>query len=703
MAEIKSEQIRNIAIIGHNSCGKTILSEGILYSTGVTNRFGKIEEGNTVSDYHKDEVDKQMSINSSLLHTIWTKPDGTKIKFNIVDTPGYMDFLGEVRAALKVTDTALIVVDAFKGIEVGTEACFKFTKEYKNNIIFTINKLDHENATFDEVVGQLKESFGSEVVIIQFPANHGEGFNSIIDIVKMKMLKFTDLKGAFQVSDIPEEFLEKAEKYRRQLVEAIAEEDEQLLEKFIEEGEKLNDEEIDFGLKKGMRERKLFPVFCASAIGNIGVRSLLDFIAEYGMSPVENQPVKVINTNTKESIELKADTNSQPCAFVFKTVSERNIGEFSFFKVYSGKITPGLDMLNVTNGKTERLAQLYSMNGKERKEMPEVICGDIAGVVKLKDTHTNNTLSSKNFPVLVEPIQYPEPNMTLAIIAKKKGDEDKIATGLHSLHEEDPTFIVSYNSDTSQTVISGQGEIHLNTILNRMKNKYNLEVDVEEPKIPYRETIRSSVSDVEYKHKKQTGGRGQFGHVFIKLEPLPRGGGFEFEDAIVGGVIPGRFIPAVEKGINEVLNTGVLVGCKVVDVKVTLTFGSYHTVDSDENSFKIAGAMAFKKAFKEANPVILEPIYNVDIFFPEEFMGAVSGDVSSRRGKILGMETEGRLQVIKCTMPLSEMAGYSSRLRSLTQGRGNYARKFSHYEDVPKEVEAKIIAEYEKKKQEANK
>ncbi|MBM4157712.1 MAG: elongation factor G [Ignavibacteria bacterium] len=703
MPDYKPEQIRNVSLIGHGGVGKTILSEGILYTSGATNRFGKIEEGNTVSDYNKDEIEKQISITASLLHTNWKDNKGTNVKINILDTPGYMDFVGEVKSSLKVTDTGLLLVDAFKGVEVGTEASYKITKDYNNNIIILINKLDSENADFDDVLKQVKETFGVEVAVVQFPVNQGVGFNEIIDIMKMKMLRFNiDGKGEYKEEEIPQDYLSKAEDYKKKFVEAIAGIDDALMEKYFE-NENLSQEEIETGLKTGMKERKIFPVFCTSASHNVGVRPVLDFISNYCMSPVDKPFEPAKKSGSDEDLKIKPDLNKEPVLFIFKTVSERNIGELSFFKVYSGKVSAGMDMLNNSNGKTERLSQIYTMNGKDRKDMNEAICGDIATVVKLKDTHTNDTLSPKSFPVVIKRIGYPEPNMSLAIIPKRKGEEDKIANSLHSLHEEDPTFVVKYDPEISQTIISGQGEIHLNTILNRMKYKFNIEVDVTEPKIPYRETIKSSADNVEYKHKKQTGGRGQYGHVVIKIEPLPRGQGFEFVDAIVGGVIPNRFIPAVEKGIVETMNSGVLIGCKVVDVKTTLFFGSFHTVDSDELSFKLAATQAFKKGFKDANPVILEPIYNVDIAFPEEFMGAVSGDVSSRGGKILGMESEGRHQVIKCQMPLSEMSGYSSRLRSLTQGRGTYSRLFSHYEEVPKEIENKIIADYEKKKAEEQK
>ena len=702
MPDYKSEQIRNVSVIGHAGTGKTSFCEAVLFSSGVTNRMGNVTEGNTVSDYHEDEIEKQMSINASVMNAFWKKSKGDKIKINLIDTPSFMHSIGEVVSALRVSDTSIITLDASKGREVGTEITFHNTKHYRNNIIFVINKLDHENINFEKVIDQLRESFGSRVAVMQFPVNSGTGFNAVVDVAKMKLLKFsTDGSGNYTEEDIPEDQKAKAKEYHQRFVENIAEEDEELMEKFFEGDENLAPEDIEKGLLLGMQERKIFPVFCAAADKNIGIKPILDFIADYTESPLDKHPEHAHKPGSDSEVEVKADPNGEPTIFIFKTVSEKNIGELSFFRVYSGKVTHGMDMVNEANGKSERLSQLFSMNGKNRKEMDAVICGDIGAVVKLKDTHTNNTLSSKNNPVVLPNIKFPDPNITLAIHAKNKGDEDKIATALHSFHEEDPTFISSFIPETRETVISGQGESHLETVIKRMKEKYKLEVEVKDPKIPYRETIRSTANDIEYKHKKQSGGRGQFGHVHIKIEPLERGQGFEFVDKIVGGVIPGRFVPAVEKGINEVLKNGVVVGCPVIDVKVTLFDGSFHNVDSDENSFKIAGSMAFRKGFMEAAPVIMEPIYDVEVVFPEEFMGAVSGDVSSRRGRIQGMEAEGHLQKLKAQIPLSEMNGYSSTLRSLTQGRGTYKRKFSHYEDVPREVEMKIIEQYKAEKEEA--
>ncbi|MBX7046595.1 MAG: elongation factor G [Ignavibacteria bacterium] len=703
MANYTSEQIRNISLIGHGTTGKTIFAESMLYISGAVNRFGKIEEGNTVSDYHKDEIEKQISINSSILNTNWKNSKGELRKINIIDTPGYTDFLGEVKSSLRVTDTSILLIDSFKGREVGTELSFHYTNDYENNIVFVINKLDQENSEFDKCIEQLKESFGSEVAVVQFPVNPGPNFDAVVDVARMKLLRFkTDGKGEFTEEDIPEALKEKANEYHKQFVEVIAAEEDSLMEKFFENDENLPDEDIRYGLHKGMMERKFFPVFCASGKNSIGVRPVLDFIADFCESPLEKPAEKGHRPNSEESIDVPANTNGEPCMFIFKTISEKNIGELSFFRVYSGSVKPGMDLINEANGKTERLSQLYFMNGKDRKEVPEVLCGDIGAVVKLKDSHTNNTLSSKGFPVVLNYTIYPEPNMTLAIFPKKKGEEDKIAAALHTLHEEDPTFIVSYNTETHQTLISGQGEMHLNVIVNRIKSKFGLEVEVLEPKIPYRETIRATVKDAEYKHKKQSGGHGQYGHVHIRLEPNERGAGFEFINEIVGGVIPGKYIPAVEKGIQEVMVEGVLAGYPVVDVKVALHFGSYHDVDSSDMSFKIAGSQAFRKGFRDAKPVLLEPIFDVEVIFPEEFMGAVSGDISSRRGRIAGMDSEGHMQLLKCQIPLSEMGGYSSKLRSLTQGRGTYRRKFSHYEDVPKDVEVKIVAEYEKNRAEGN-
>ncbi len=697
MKEYSVDSIRTVAFVGHGGAGKTTMTEACLYSSGGINRFGKVEEGNTVSDYHADEIERQISINASLLHCEWKG-----VKVNFIDTPGYTDFTGEVKSALRVADIGVVVLKAVEGAEVGTEIVWRYTKELNNAVIFVINKLDNENADFDNVVSSVKAHFSHDVTPIQFPVGKGAQFDALVDVIRMKLLKYSrDGKGKYTESDIPAEFKERADAMHEQLVEQIAETDESLMNTFFEKGG-LTDAEMQKGLRLGIRERKIFPLLCAAASQNFGMTGLMDFVVDYCPHPAEMPlPMGLAPGAAKDSqpsIPVKCDSSAQPVLFVFKTVSEPHVGELSFFKVFSGAASPGLDLVNNTNNKAERLSQLFVMNGKERKEVGRLLAGDIGAVVKLKDTHTNNTLSTKSLPVVLPPIKFPEPVIDMAIVAKAKGDEDKIATGLHALHEEDPTFVMSVDPELHQTVISGQGELHLGIIIKRLKSKYGVDVEMVEPKIPYRETIKGRANEVEYKHKKQTGGRGQYGHVWVKLEPLPRGGGFQFEDAIVGGVVPGRFVPAVEKGLVEAMAGGVIAGYKVVDVKVTLFDGSYHDVDSDENSFKIAGRMAFKKGFKEAKPILLEPIYEIEVTVPEDYMGDVMGDISSRRGKILGMDTNGSQQVIKALVPLKELHRYSTTLRSMTQGRGLHRQKFDHYEEMPREVAEKIIAEHAKQK-----
>lgn len=697
MKEYTPHAVRNIALAGHGGTGKTSLAEAMLFTGGATTRFGKVEEGSTVSDYHPDEIERQISISTSLLFCDWKN-----CKLNILDTPGYTDFTGEVKCGLRVADTAVILLKAIEGVEVGTEIAWQYTKEYNNAVTFVVNKLDNENADFEKVVSLVQQRFSRDAIPVQFPVEQGIGFDAVVDLLRMKVLQYArDGKGKYSESEIPQELKTKVDQMREALVEKVAETDERLLNAFFEKGT-LTEKELQEGLKIGLRQRKIFPILCLAVSHNVGTASLMDFLVEYSSSPLEISDTLGMlaagNGQEHNEVHIKSDPVGKPTLFIFKTLSEAHVGELSFFRVYSGTIMPGMDLVNEENNKMERLSQIFVMNGKERKEVGKVVAGDIGAVVKLKDTHTNNTLSSKAFSVILPPVQFPEPVISMAIIPKTKGDEDKIATGLHVLHEEDPTFVVKVHPELHQTIISGQGELHLAIILRRLKNRFGVEVDMVEPKIPYRETIRGKCPEVEYKHKKQTGGRGQFGHVLLKVEPKPRGEGFEFVDDIVGGVVPGRFVPAVEKGIAEALNDGVIAGYKVVDVKVTLFDGSYHTVDSDENSFKIAGRMAFKKGFREAKPILLEPIYEIEITVPEEYMGDVMGDISSRRGKILGMESDGSHQSIKALVPLKELHRYSTTLRSMTQGRGIHKQKFDHYEDVPKEIADKIIAEHAKEK-----
>jgi elongation factor G len=697
LKEYDAGKIRNIALIGHGGSGKTTLTELFLYTGGETTRIGSVTEGNTVSDYSPNEIEKQISISTSLVHLEWNN-----VKINILDTPGYTDFIGDVKCAMRVCDTAVMVLKAVEGVEVGSEMSGHYVNEFGLPSAIIINKIDNEHSNFNETLTKAKERLTSGAIAITIPANEGNSFDSVIDVLKMKKFTYGEA-GSKKVTEsaIPEDLKDEIEIYRTELIEKIAETTEELMNKYFEEGT-LSDSDLNDGIKQAMLKRNLTPVFAMSGGKGVGLNNFLDFAANYFPSPIDRGGEEGKLANNDKPVLVKPDKSGEPIMFVFKIISEQHVGELSLFKVFSGTVQPGLDLINEANGKTERLSQLSVLNGHFRKEVSKLYAGDLGAVVKLKDTHTNNTLASKSFPVIMNYIQFPDPVIHGAIQPKAKGDEDKIANGLHSLHEEDPSFNVKFDPELSQTIIAGQGELQLSLAIKRLKERYNVEVDLVEPKIPYRETIKGRADDVEYKHKKQSGGRGQYGHVHFKMEPLPRGTGFEFVDAIVGGVVPGRFIPAVEKGIQDSMIKGVLSGNKVVDVRVTLHFGSYHNVDSDEMSFKLAASQCFKKGFLECKPCLLEPIYNLDVKVPEEYMGDVMGDISSRRGKILGMDSDGHFQLIKAQVPLSELYKYSSQLRSLTQGRGTHSKAFSHYEEVPKEVEQKIIDEYQKMREEAH-
>lgn len=693
MKEYNSDAIRNIAFIGHGGSGKTSLSEAILFQSGVINRVGKIEEGNTTSDFNPNEIERNISINASPLHVEW---NNTKI--NILDTPGYSDFLGQVISSLHVADVAVSMVKSAEGIEVGTETTWEMVKKNSMPAAIIINKIDNEHSKFEETLEVAKDRLSKDATIVTFPASEGINFTSVVDIMKMKLMTYGEAGSkSVKEEDLTGDLLSKAESLREELVEKVAESDEELMNKYFEAGE-LTDEELEKGLKAAIVNAQLVPVFALSATNIIGVNSFLDFADSYFPSPVDCKPMAAkLDDN---DVEVKIDANGEPALLIFKSLSEQHVGELSIYKVYSGSIHAGLDMLNTTNGKTERLGQLFTLNGKARNEVSKMVAGDIGAVVKLKDSHTGNSLATKKYSIVIKPIEYPESVIRGAVQPKSKGDEDKISSGLHTAHEEDPTLSVRFDPELGQTILTGQGELQMNLAVKMLKDRYNVDVELTEPKIPYRETIKGRCENAEYKHKKQSGGRGQYGHVILKLEPQPRGAGFEFVDAIVGGVVPGRFIPAVEKGLNEFMVKGPLTGSKVIDVKATLHFGSFHAVDSDEVSFKMAASHAFKKGFLESRPVILEPIYKITIKVPEEYMGDVMGDISGRRGKIAGMDTEGPFQIIRATVPLSELYRYSTHLRSLTQGRGTHAREFAQYEEVQKDVEAKIIAEYQKSKEE---
>jgi elongation factor G len=565
----------------------------------------------------------------------------------------------------------------------------------QNSVIFIVNKLDASGVNFDSIVEELKSHFGHESAVVQFPYNPGLGFNKIIDVMKMKMLTFkTDGSGAYTEEDIPADVAAKAEQLHKELVEIVAESDDNLMEEFFSNDGQLEESHFSGGIHESLAHRKLFPILCASSDQNIGVRRVLEFIVTNAPAPEDHiSDVHGINPENKQEVSLNKAPKDATTLFVFKTVSEAHLGDLSFFRVFHGDLKPGQDLVNESNGRPERMAQLFSMCGKTRKEVTHAPTGDIAAVVKLKDTHTNNTLSSKTFPVVLKPIEFPEPVIASAVRAKNKGDEEKIAIGLHALHEEDPTFIVVHDAELNQILIEGQGELQLDIIVKRLKDRYKVDVDIIEPRIPFRETIRGN-ADTRYRHKKQSGGAGQFGEVAIKVAPKKRGEGYQFVDAIVGGVVSNKHIPAVDKGIHEFLGKGPLAGYPVVDVQVTLYDGKEHPVDSNENAFKTAGKMAFKEGFLAAKPVLLEPIYEIEVTVPGDYMGDVLVDISSRRGKVQGMDSKGSFEVIKALVPLAELHHYSSRLRSLTQGKGSNRQKFSHYEDAPKEFADNIVASH---------
>ncbi|MDX9758530.1 MAG: elongation factor G [Bacteroidota bacterium] len=694
MKEFTSDQIRNVALIGHGSSGKTILADAMLLTSGATTRIGRIEDGSTASDYHSDEIERQISINSTLLSTEYR---GHKI--NIIDTPGYSDFLGDVISSLRVVDTALLVLKAVEGVEVGSELVWNYATKADVPVVIAVNKMDNEHADFDAVYDMARTRFGTDVVVAQFPVDKGPNFHTTIDVIRKKMMTFsTDGSGNYVEADVPEEFRERIETEHQSLLEKVAESSEDLLNAFFENGT-LSEAEMIQGLKAAIRDRKVFPMFCMAADKNIGVGRVMEFLINYCPDPVSGKSVTLLKGDAKDETVVTPSATGETCVFVFKTISEPHVGELSLFRVYNGCINAGSDLVNQANGKNERLNQIYALRGKERFELPKVPVGDIAAVVKLKDTHTNNTLAAKGYNMSVPPIEFPEPVMTSAVKSKAKGDEDKIGTGLHTLHEEDPSFQVKVDPETGETIVMGQGEIHINVMVKRLKERFGVEVELFPPRIPYRETIRKS-ADVSYRHKKQTGGAGQYAEVYIKLDPKPRGEGYEFVDNIVGGVISGRFIPAVDKGIQEQMARGVVAGCKMIDMKITLYDGSQHTVDSNEMAFKTAAQMAFKKAVNDANPILLEPIYEIEVTVPDEFMGDVMGDISTHRGKIQGMDANGPFQVIRAKVPLSELYNYATRLRSITQGRGLFRRAFSHYEEVPGDVQQRIVDEYKAAKEE---
>ena len=686
MKNYSVEQIRNVALISHGGAGKTSLAEALLYTSGAVNRLGKVEAGNTVTDFEPDEIKRQITIGTALAPLEW---DGAKI--NLLDTPGFFDFFTDVQTALRVADSAVVVVCGVSGVEVGTEKIWRCADEYSLPRLVFINKLNRENANFEGVLEQLRSHFGVKVFPLQFPIGSEESFRGVVDLVKMKALVYEDESGLkIHEEEIPGDLKAKAEELREKVVEAAAEADDTLMEKYLEE-EALTEEEIRKALRMGTLEGKIIPVLCGSASKNLGMQPLLDLIAGALPSPADRSAAQGRLPGKEEEITRKPAPDEPFSALVFKTLADPYVGRINYFRVYSGVLKADSQVYNIGKDKAERLGNIFFMRGKTQIQTTEIGPGDIGVLVKLAATTTGDTLCDKNSQIMYPSFDFPKPVISFAIEPKSKGDEDKVGVGLARFLEEDPTFRVERNTETKQIIISGMGDTHLDVIVERLAQRYGVEVNLSTPKVPYKETIRGSFKK-EAKYKKQSGGRGQYGHVHLELNTMPRGEGFVFEDKIVGGVVPRQYIPAVEKGIVEAMEEGILAGFPVVDMRVALFDGSYHTVDSSEMAFKIAAAMAFRGAMEKAEPVLLEPIMDVEITVPENFMGDIMGDMNSRRGRIQGMVPGEGEQTIKVQAPLAEMFTYSIELRSMTQGRGSFKMEFSHYEEVPFQESEKIIA-----------
>ncbi|MHB8780920.1 MAG: elongation factor G, partial [Candidatus Geothermincolia bacterium] len=684
MDKYPMDRIRNVALFGHGHSGKTSLAEAMLFNAGVINRMGTVSEGNTQSDYDADEHKRQISINTVPLPFDWNNH-----KVNMIDTPGFADFMGEVVGALRAIDGAVFVLSAVSGVEVQTELIWQKADEASLPRLVFINKMDRENASFGRCLDQLTGLYGSRVVALQLPIGEENSFRGIVDLVGDRALTF-DASGKISEEPIPADMEDAVASAREKLLEGVAESNDALLERYLE-GESLDPSEVNAALLDSISNGSLIPLLCGSATHNIGIPPLLDAIVTGLPSPLIKAEVAGTKPGTETEIAFAATDEAPLAALVFKTVSDPYVGKLTYFRVFSGKLKADSAVFNPAQEKEERIGQVFVIRGKTQEPAREITAGDIGGVAKLTETATGDTLCERGNPMLLEPIQFPKPVFSLAVAPKSKGDEDKLGSALQRLVDEDPSFNVRRDAGLKQTIISGLGEAHLDSILDRMARKFGVEVVTSQPRIPYLESIRKT-SRAEGKHKKQTGGHGQFGVAFVELEPLERGAGFEFVDKIVGGAIPRQFIPAVEKGLREGMDDGFLSGNPITDIRATVYDGKFHPVDSSEMSFKIAGSLALKGALEGAQPYILEPIAEAEILVPEAFMGDVIGDLNAKRGRIMGMEPRGGLQAIKAQVPVAEMARYSIDLRSITGGRGTFTMDFSHYEEAPSNVAEKIIA-----------
>ncbi|MFO7247583.1 MAG: elongation factor G [Bacillota bacterium] len=679
------EKTRNIGIMAHIDAGKTTTTERILYYTGRVHKIGETHEGSATMDWMEQEQERGITITSAATTCQWK---GHRI--NIIDTPGHVDFTVEVERSLRVLDGAIGVFCAKGGVEPQSETVWRQADKYGVPRIAYVNKMDIVGADFFRAVEQMRERLNANAVPIQLPIGKEDTFEAIIDLIEMKAIYWLDELGRqYEIREIPDEYKEQAEEWRNKLLEAVAELDDELMMKYLE-GEEITVEEIKRALRKGVCEVKITPVLCGSSYRNKGVQLLLDAVVDYLPSPLDIPPVKGVLPDSEQEAVRKADDNEPFAALAFKIMTDPYVGKLTFFRVYSGVLNAGSYVLNATKGKRERIGRILQMHANHREEISAVYAGDIAAAVGLKDTTTGDTLCDEKNPIILESMEFPEPVISVAIEPKTKADQDKMATALGRLAEEDPTFRFYTDEETGQTIIAGMGELHLEIIVDRLQREFKVEANVGKPQVAYKETFTQSAK-CEGKFIRQTGGRGQYGHVWIEFEPLPRGSGFVFENKIVGGVVPKEYVPAVQAGLEEAMQNGVLAGYPIIDIKATLFDGSYHEVDSSEMAFKIAASQALKAAKDKCAPVLLEPVMKVEVVVPEEYMGDVIGDINARRGRVEGMEPRGNAQVIRAMVPLAEMFGYATALRSKTQGRGTYTMIFDHYEEVPKNIADQII------------
>lgn len=684
--EFSLEKTRNIGIMAHIDAGKTTTTERVLYYTGKIHKIGETHEGASQMDWMEQEQERGITITSAATTAQWK---GHRV--NIIDTPGHVDFTVEVERSLRVLDGAVTVLDAQSGVEPQTETVWRQATTYGVPRIVFANKMDKIGADFLYSVRTLHDRLQANAHPIQLPIGSEDNFTGIIDLVTMKAEIYTnDLGTEIQETEIPEEYQELAAEWREKLVEAVAETDEELTMKYLE-GEEITEEELKAGIRRATLAVEFYPVLAGSAFKNKGVQLLLDAVIDYLPSPLDIPAIKGINPKTDEETERKADDSAPFSALAFKVMTDPFVGRLTFFRVYSGVLQSGSYVLNATKGKRERIGRILQMHANSRSEIPEVYSGDIAAAVGLKDTTTGDTLCDEKESVILESMEFPEPVIQVAIEPKSKADQDKMGVALQKLSEEDPTFRAETNQETGETVIAGMGELHLDIIVDRMRREFKVEANVGAPQVSYRETFRAPVTQAEGKFVRQSGGKGQYGHVWIEFTPNEEGAGFEFENAIVGGVVPREYIPAVEAGLKASMENGVLAGYPLVDIKAKLYDGSYHDVDSNETAFRVAASMALRAAAKKANPVILEPIMAVEVVIPEEYLGDIMGHVTARRGRVEGMEARGNSQVVRAMVPLAEMFGYATTLRSATQGRGTFTMTFDHYEDVPKSIQEEII------------